>query len=322
MLQVCIILFGIVAVVCGIKALASGEIRVSSGSETRVRGRAARIVGAVSVLIGIVSTVGGLNTGHGSNMVFEEWYYKVTGEPILPDFTDPMGRHTEDSDRERQFLDEKPEHRASSNIPQPATDTKWYDASAEAITRGDVRVRILSAWIGRVQCTQPSGRMARSPTDNLQIAVEIENLHPDKAKSYTGWCTLGATLKITDNRSGLYAQWLPPFEAMINGQTEQGSIPPAESIEDLLAFGPPQIDEKLKYVRIELPAAAFGEQGTLRFEIPAEWTDNVHKLWVDPMPPAGAPTPLPDRSVVLDPDPEPHAPVMPPPPDPNEKGDS
>jgi len=105
-LQICIILFGIVAVVCGIKALVSGEIRVFIGSETRVRGRAARIVGAVSVLIGIVPAVGGLNTGHGNNMVFEEWYYKIMGEPILPDFTDPTERHTRHNGRESRSTKE------------------------------------------------------------------------------------------------------------------------------------------------------------------------------------------------------------------------
>ncbi len=203
--------------------------------------------------------------------------------------------------------------------PPPVADTKWYDASTETITRDDVRVKILSARLGRVQCTQPTGRTARSSSDNLQITVEIENAHPEKAKSYQGWCTLGATLRTTDNRSRQYAQWSPPGEATVNGQIQEGSIAPAESIEDLLAFRAPEIDEKLKYVRLELPAEAFGGQGTLRFEIPADWIGEVHDTRIDPVMPGPDPV-MPGPVVPPDGPPDrPFDPVMPPPPDPNEE---
>ncbi len=54
----------------------------------------------------------------------------------------------------------------------------------------------------------------------------------------------------------------------IDGQLEggKGSLDPGEVIRDVLLFETPA--ERAEHLRLELPASAFGEQGSLRFEIP------------------------------------------------------
>jgi len=90
------------------------------------------------------------------------------------------------------------------------------------------------------------------------------------------------------------------------GQLTTESIYPNKTIQDLLVFEPP-IDT-IEYLRLELPASAFGEKGTLRFEIPKEWIGvaaeapdfpgtepSVEPSVEPPTEPVDAPDPLPDE---------------------------
>jgi hypothetical protein len=53
----------------------------------------------------------------------------------------------------------------------------------------------------------------------------------------------------------------------IAGQVRSAvSLDPGKSLEDLLVFEPPL--NEIRFLRLELPAAAFGDTGSLRFQIP------------------------------------------------------
>ncbi len=157
------------------------------------------------------------------------------------------------------------------NIDEPNADRadgKWSDASKSPIKRGDVQVKVISAEVGRPKMVRSSGRAARPKSEALVILLELCNTNATKKLAYTSWSdrNLGVTLK--DNFGNPYTQKTKKVfrGALVEGQSSSGSIYPGKSIVDVVIFEPP-ID-KAKFLRLELPATAFGGSGMLSFQIP------------------------------------------------------
>ncbi|HUT12317.1 MAG TPA: DUF4339 domain-containing protein [Thermoguttaceae bacterium] len=227
----------------------------------------------------------------------------------------------EEADEKGRTEPKQPGKSETPPAAEPDESKTWRDASQESILRGDVRVKILSAKVGVPLFIGNSGNPARpkDPKPYLLIQVQLRNTHPNKKLDYTSWSVSRTDLEPEDDFGNTYKPKRFAGGAPM-GQLTAESIYPDATIEDLLVFEPP-ID-KIKYLRLELPAEAFGESGTLRFEIPKPWIGVANEMpeFPETEPPIGPPTepvdtpdPLPDE-IPIDPPPDP-GPVVDPGPD-------
>ncbi len=147
---------------------------------------------------------------------------------------------------------------------------EWVDASKSSAERGDVEVRITSAEIGRPRLIgRSTGIAARPQKDYLILRLELLNRNKTKKLEYNSWNARGAGVSLVDNlRNSYRMRSFLPLGAEINGQVEggRGSLYPEQVTEDVLVFEKPV--DAAAWLRLELPAAAFAEPGTLKFEIP------------------------------------------------------
>ena len=152
-----------------------------------------------------------------------------------------------------------------------AVDDGWQDASTQTpIRRGDIEVTLRSASIGIPRLVRPTGRGAKPKQDFLIIRVGLRNTNRDLKLEYKSWSLrgpLGSTTTLKDNLGNPY--FLKSFTgATPEGQLQEESIYPNDSIEDVLVFQEPIVNPRVTYLRLTLPAMAFGERGLLKFEIP------------------------------------------------------
>ena len=137
----------------------------------------------------------------------------------------------------------------------------WVDAASPAAI-GDIEVKIRSVALGRPAWLRVSGRGAKA--QYLVLTLELANASKDRKVDHAGWRP-GAAVRLTDDRQ-------PPNTYALKlgyaGREGPEAIYPGESIEDRLVFDKPV--DTAKRLRLQLPAAAFGGQGMVKFEIPRE----------------------------------------------------
>jgi hypothetical protein len=149
---------------------------------------------------------------------------------------------------------------------QPAPE--WVDACTHYAQLGDLRVRVMRVTWGPVAFTDS----ARPPGgEGLQIAIRVYNAGTNRRLEYRGWGQpaeppAGQAAVLLDDRGQTcrLRSFGPGGE--VAGQVRSASIAPLRPIDDVLVFDPPA--SKVEYLRLELPAAAIGEAGTLRLQIP------------------------------------------------------
>jgi hypothetical protein len=157
----------------------------------------------------------------------------------------------------------------SKSAEAPVTLKEPEDPDWESVGTSDanerVRVTVQSVTTEQILIL-PSGwsRPRKTPQAYLKIALKIENLGGAELK-YTGWAQGGGderSAKLKDD-AGIAHQQL---NARIVGQAVSASIPPSGSIEDILVFNNPGTTPR--YLKLSLPAEAYGEKGDLRIKIP------------------------------------------------------
>jgi hypothetical protein len=174
----------------------------------------------------------------------------------------------------------KPAEKTAAEAPKketpkpetPEENETWVDASSDTIQRGDVKIKVASVSTDKPRVFATSGQPSNYRTNLLLIAVELQNTGKKKIE-YAGWNTPGSTsnaVELTDNLSRPYVPVKPPSGYKFEGQLAKVAIQPDDTAEDLLAFPTPKDDGKVKFLRLKLPAAAFGEKGSLCFKIPLE----------------------------------------------------
>jgi len=131
-------------------------------------------------------------------------------------------------------------------------DSDWADADQGAIQQGDVRVRI--EW---ARVTAASSKDGASPS--LLIGVSIVNAGFLRRIPYEGANSAAHVCRLRDNAGNEYRPQRSP-RAIIT------MLQPTQTVEDVLAFEPPP--PSVPYLELELPAAAWGTEGTCRFRIP------------------------------------------------------
>jgi hypothetical protein len=174
-------------------------------------------------------------------------------------------------------------------------ESSWADASAGPIQHGDVRVQLTSVAVRNVRLKDVLGEDSVSPTKNLTIGVLIQNTSPTRKIDFLGWSGVAATgltlaemlatgegskenradtppapaASLRDNFGKLYKRVSLDFGAQIPGQIRTATpVDPGGSLEDLLVFEP--LIDNVEFLQLELPAAAFGDTGVLRLQIPKE----------------------------------------------------
>jgi predicted Zn finger-like uncharacterized protein len=161
-----------------------------------------------------------------------------------------------------------------ANTPRPEqAKQEWINAQDHTAVQGDVRVGITSAVVDFVQLNDITGR-ANSKERLLILRVRLENQSDTRKVEYQGWghTTLfdlkEKTPVLKDNFGNAHhrARW--QLGVTVPGQVVAKSIRPKETLDDVLIFDRPV--DKAEFLRLELPASAFGGTGWLRFQIPKE----------------------------------------------------
>jgi hypothetical protein len=146
----------------------------------------------------------------------------------------------------------------------------WVDASQEAATHGDVRVRVTSVTLGRVALEGGNEAAQKSAEHNLVIRLAIENTSAATDITYNGW---GGKAGFDPDAATLKG---PPvfnypavsFTQKVKGQVSSPRIiKPGQSLTDVLVFQAPMNNPD--ELRLELPASAFGGIGRIKFRISA-----------------------------------------------------
>ncbi|HUT93762.1 MAG TPA: DUF4339 domain-containing protein [Thermoguttaceae bacterium] len=169
-----------------------------------------------------------------------------------------------------------PESPGSSPSESSAADA-WTDASTSSVECGEVVVKIASAQIARPRLTsQASGKAARGTEDYLCLKLELWNKGKSDRREYRSWNVVGAGVTLVDDQDKRYS--LESFvdqRSGLDGETEGGAVlSPGGVAVDMLVFERPAKSAAL--LRLQLPARAFGEQGSLKFQIPISMIAVAH----------------------------------------------
>jgi hypothetical protein len=148
-------------------------------------------------------------------------------------------------------------------------DPEWVDAGKESVQQGDVRVRVVSAVVKTPELRQAPAGVARSRC--LLIGIRVYNIGAERRIEYASWGEAPSDPatdqpELRDNAGRLYPLHSFGPAASIVGHVRRAGVKPASFINDVLAFEPVATD--VEYLRLELPAAACGGTGKLRFQIP------------------------------------------------------
>jgi hypothetical protein len=175
-------------------------------------------------------------------------------------------------------------------------DPDWIDASNGPFAYGDISVKVGMVLVNSVTIKDVLGQQTDTQQKYLGIQLFIGNAGKTKKINYRGWAgvvnagDLTDLLKsagkegggigdviglsggrnaanLTDNFGNSYKRIALELGAEIPGQIKgDTSIYPGSIVEDLLVFEMPV--ENVQYLCLELPAAAFGEKGSIYLKIP------------------------------------------------------
>jgi hypothetical protein len=173
----------------------------------------------------------------------------------------------------------KPEIKEEPEEDDHEDESKWIDASSTAPAIFDkIQVKVWSAaWEGPVPGKQEG--------NTLVIALRVENTGVAFPVMFAGWSPEARQqgVILTDNRR----KTIPPRPAD-PANTIENMLPikinPGKSAKDVLIFEAPS--PKVKYVRLQLSAGAFGKEGTARFRIPVAMIEGTPPPLEPPKPKA------------------------------------
>ena len=154
---------------------------------------------------------------------------------------------------------------------QPIGEDDWVDASVNSVQRNDLRVQILSVRVGAVEL-RSGGHKAFSPDRYLAIRLRVSYHGIDfQQLPYEPWSDrAGSPSKhpptLIDDRERTYPQKAFDRAWTLAGRADRGALTPGRGINEVLIFAAPGAD--VEYLRLALPAAAFGAAGEFRFQIP------------------------------------------------------
>ncbi len=164
-------------------------------------------------------------------------------------------------EREKRVEQAKKESEAPEN---------WADATKTSLQRSDVEVWLSAARVEFIRLDM-LGQDGQSQDKNLAIYIKIKNKSTTKKINYESWGGQDRLIEkhrpfLEDNFGNKYRGVSFGFGTKVVGQIKDVSIHPDQVIDDLLVFETPLAN--VQYLRLTLPASAFGGNGDLRFQIP------------------------------------------------------
>jgi hypothetical protein len=148
---------------------------------------------------------------------------------------------------------------------------EWVDASANAVKLGDVRVQIVSARIGPVELKPPSTATATAERCLIiHLRASYEGILFQQTP-YESWADLADspskhTPTLSDNHDRTYDQKTFAPGSKVVGRADADALTPGHQVKEVLVYPVPARD--VEYLRLTLPASAFGLAGAFRFQIP------------------------------------------------------
>jgi hypothetical protein len=164
-------------------------------------------------------------------------------------------------DRNQQVL----VSRDGKTVARDLSGTDWVEADKNAIRQGtDVLIRVESAVIDR---------LADKEQPALLVTLHVGNVGQLHDLLYHGQAEGQYPATAHDSRRQELPRRAPSPQAKKTGQMDTISLLPLHSAKDLLVFDAPW--PGTEYVDLELPAAAWGREGTCKFRIPRTYI--LHK---------------------------------------------
>jgi hypothetical protein len=158
---------------------------------------------------------------------------------------------------------------------QPVDADNWVDAATNAVQKEDVRVQVVSARIGRVDLKNRSGVV---PSSDRYLVIRLRVSYMGivfQQTPYEPWADRADSPSkhppiLTDNTDRVYDQKVFDSGRKVVGRAEVDALTPGHQVKEVLIFPIPPGD--VKYLRLKLPASAFGLTGEFRFQIPRGMT--------------------------------------------------
>lgn len=155
---------------------------------------------------------------------------------------------------------------------QAAKEDEWVDASTSAIVRDFLRVQIVSARVAGVEVkTRSSKFITKDKFLQIRLRATVEGAL-FKVLSYEPWndTAKGPSKNqpvLLDDAKRLYVQHAFSGDLKVVSNREEGDyVTNGRALDDILVYPVP--DPNIEYLRLKLPAAAFGQDGDFRFHIP------------------------------------------------------
>jgi hypothetical protein len=149
-------------------------------------------------------------------------------------------------------------------------EAAWAEASKGPVQHGGVGVQLAAVTVRNIKIKDLLGEESVPATKYLTISIHLLNTNATHKIDFLGWSAVEGPGAVLEDDSGKRYQPLclgPGVEIL--GQVRMAiSLDPGKALEDLLVFEPPR--NEIHFLRLELPAAAFGDTGSLRFQIPKE----------------------------------------------------
>jgi hypothetical protein len=157
----------------------------------------------------------------------------------------------------------------SETAAEDGDAAEWADAS-EGVRQGDIEVRVTSVKIDHVELKDFTDD-ARSKGKLAIIELAIANRGQTKKLQYESWSGSASFLPenvatLSDSFDNRYQRITFGALTSVPGQLTKESVYPGKSVADLLIFEPPIATAE--FLKLELPAGAFGGTGMLRLKIP------------------------------------------------------
>ncbi|HTU21902.1 MAG TPA: hypothetical protein VMG10_27940 [Gemmataceae bacterium] len=154
---------------------------------------------------------------------------------------------------------------------QAAGADDWVDASANAVKRGDVRMEIVSVQIGPVDLKRNS---SASPSAERYLTIRLRASYEGVVfhqTPYEPWSDRAEAPSkhsptLTDNQGHTYAQKTFDPGWKVVGRADLDALNPGHQVKDVLVYPVPA--GEVEYLRLTLPASAFGLDGDFRLQIP------------------------------------------------------
>jgi hypothetical protein len=151
-----------------------------------------------------------------------------------------------------------------------ASPSDWVDASRDAVQLRDVRVRLVSVKIGSVELMDSKGKV-RPSEKCLILKVRVSNAGAERVVQFRSWYQPASLPEkgvplLHNNQGKLYSLKAFPANVEVMGRVTEASLPPSKKVEDVLIFE--ARPERVEFLRLQLPASAFGSPGIVRMQIP------------------------------------------------------